>query len=259
MPERQSVKLKKKIIMSDISKEQGSTLNKAIEYNGKLEKLMPQTKLLIRCIFYAFISLLYLVIVIKVTWHDIIVGHLIAIGVVFLVLIVIPLPMILVSVGYLYEDLSKKVFIDREKKLIIIKKWNKEIIITKSDIVKSFHVKGVGKPRYRYYEGYEYVLLVLKERVRIYITNLLIDSQDIISLFSLNCKEIQTTTPFIDRRMGAGVFTTAEFEQKIKEFEVNFQDYPNEKLHGIIMSKKEYASYAIEAAKNILEKRKQKR
>ena len=118
--------------------------------------------------------------------------------------------------------------------------------------------RRVGKHRYRYFDGYEYVLLVLKERVRIYITNLLIDSQDIISLFSLNCMEIESTTPYIDRGMGAGVLTTKEFEQKVKEFELNFQDYPNEKLHSIVLSKKEYASYAIEAARNILEKRKQK-
>jgi len=244
--------------MSDISKEQGSISNKAIEHNSKLEKLETRAKPLARLLFYVVISLLFPIIVLMVTWHDIIAGHLIAIGVVLLALIVIPLPMILMSAGYLYEDLSKEVFIDREKRQIIIKKRNKEIIITKSDVVKSFHVKGVGKPRYRYFEGYEYVLLVLKERVRIYITNLLIDSQDIISLFSLNCMEIESTTPYIDRRLGAGVLTTKEFEQKVKEFELNFQDYPNEKLHSIILSKKEYASYATEAARNILKKRKQR-
>ena len=244
--------------MSDISKEQGSTSNKTIEHNGKHEKLEPRAKPLTQLVFYAAIALLFLVTVIMVTWHDIIVGHLAANVIVFLVLIIISLPMILMSVGYLYEDLSKKVFIDREKKRIIIKKGNKEIIITKSDIVESFHVKGSGVHRYRHLEEYEYVLLVLKERVRIYITNLLIDSQDIISLFSLNCREIKSAIPFIDRGMGAGVLTTEEFEQKVKEFELNFQDYPNEKLHSIVLSKKEYASYAIEAARNILEKRKQK-
>ena len=245
--------------MSDISKEQGSISNKTIEHNGKHEKLEPRAKPLAQLVIYATIALLFLVIVIMVTWHDIIIGNLIAIGVVLLALIVIPLPMILMSVGYLYEDLSKEVFIDREKEQIIIKKRNKEIIITKSDIVESFHVKGVGRHRIRHYDGYEYVLLVLKERVRIYITYLLIDSQDIISLFSLNCKEIKTATPFIDRGMGAGVLTTKEFEQKVKEFELNFQDYTNEKLHSIILNKKEYASYAIEAAIMILEKRKQRK
>ena len=234
-------------------------MNNTIDHNRKPEKLTPRAKPLARLIFHVTIAMLFIVTVIAVTWHDIIVGHITAIVVVLLILIFIPLPMILMSAGYLYEHLSKEVFIDREKKLIIIKKGKKEIIITKSDIVESFHVKGVGRHRIRHYDGYEYVLLVLKERVRIYITYLLIDSQDIISLFSLNCKEIKTATPFIDRGMGAGVLTTKEFEQKVKEFELNFQDYTNEKLHSIILNKKEYASYAIEAAIMILEKRKQRK
>jgi len=94
--------------MSDISKEQGSISNKAIEHNSKLEKLETRAKPLARLIIHATISFLYLLIVIMVTWHDIIVGHLTAIVVVLFILIFIPLPMFLISVGYLYEDLSKK-------------------------------------------------------------------------------------------------------------------------------------------------------
>ena len=228
------------------------------EYSNKIEKITPRRKKLVLFTVFFILALLFIIIIFRVAWHDIITGHLFAIGLILLISIVIPLPIIVLSTSYLYEDLSKEVFIDRGNKMIIIKKKNKEIIITKSDIVKSFHVKTLktGRARHNLENEYEYVLLVLKERKRIFITNLLIEPKEIISFFSLNCTEIIPMIPLIDRKMGSGVLTTDEFEQKVKEFEHSFHDTPNEKLHSIIRDKKVYASHAIEAARRILEKRK---
>ena len=235
-------------------------MNKIIEIHSGREQLKPRANALAKLIMSIVVALAFAGIVFLVTWHDITNGHVVAIGTVAFISILLPTPIIILSTIYLYEDLSKKVFIDREKGLLIIQKRKKETIITKADIADSYHIKArrQGRRSFILHDiGYEYVLLVLNERKRIFITYLLCDPKEIVSLFLLPCTKTKVAIPLLDRGLGSGVLTSEEYEQKVGEFELRFKNFPDEKLHTIVRNRKEYAPTAIEAAKKILEKRKQ--
>jgi hypothetical protein len=168
------------------------------------------------------------------------------------------LPPLILSITYFYIDLTKKVFIDVSQNRIIIRKRGKEIIIKQEDILDSFYVRVEDKWRYKgyYFPMYKYIVLILKERRRVFITNLLCEPELIINAMNLNRKLIYRNIPFINRNLGSGVLTTKEFESKVLEFENNFQEHPNYILADIISQRTVYADYAREAATRILKKRK---
>jgi len=168
-------------------------------------------------------------------------------------------PPLLLSITYFYTDLTKKVFIDEARKQIIVLKRGKETIIAQSEIMDSFYVKAdpfySGLSHYRF-PMYKYVMLVLKERKRVCITNLLCEPESIMRALDINSKLIYTDFPFIKWTLGGGVLTTKEYEAKVQEFENNFQEHSNTMLAEIINQKEVYADYAREAATRILNKRK---
>lgn len=168
-------------------------------------------------------------------------------------------PPLLLSITYFYTDLTKKVIIDQNQNQIIIKKRRKETIISHEVVMDSFYVKADDFFSYRRYRFpmYKHIVLILKERERVVITNLLCEPELIIETLNLNCKTIYRNIPFIDRFLGGGVLTTKEFESKVLEFENNFQGHSNSMLAEIINQKNIYADYAREAASRILSKRKQ--
>jgi hypothetical protein len=174
-------------------------------------------------------------------------------------LILFASPPLLLSITYFYTDLTKKVFLDESRKQIVIRKRGKETVITQSEIMDSFYVKAddfySGLRHYRF-PMYKYIMLILKERKRVCITNLLCEPEIIIRALDINCKLIYTDFPFIKWTLGSGVLTTKEFETKVQEFENNFQGHANSILTDIISQKKVYADYAREAATRILNKRK---
>jgi len=168
-------------------------------------------------------------------------------------------PPLLLSVTYFYTDLTKKVFLDESRKQIIVRKWGKETVITADEIKDSFYVKAdelfSGLRHYRF-PMYKYVMLILKERKRVCITNLLCEPEVVIRVLDLNYKLIYTDVPFIKWNLGSGVLTTKEYEAKVQEFEKNFQEHTNTKLADIVSQRNVYADYAREAATRILNKRK---
>jgi len=168
-------------------------------------------------------------------------------------------PPLLLSITYFYTDLTKKVIIDQTKNQIVIKKRGKVTIISHDDVMDSFYVKVDDFIGYRSYTFpmYKYIVLILKERERVYITNLLCEPELIIDTLNLNCKTIYRNIPFLNLTLGGAVMTTKEFEIKVLEFENNFQEHSNSMLAEIIDQKNIYADYAREAASRILSKRKQ--
>jgi hypothetical protein len=175
-------------------------------------------------------------------------------------LILLSSPPLLLSITYFYADLTKKVFLDETLKQIIIKKRGKEIVISQDEIMDSFCVQVDDFWNYRRgykFPMYKYIMLVLKERKRVVITNLLCEPEMIKSSMNLSCKLIYSNVPFINWTLGAGVLTTKEYEVKVLEFENNFREHSNSMLADIIHQKKVYADYAIEAAIRILNKRRQ--
>lgn len=176
----------------------------------------------------------------------------------YLLFIILVGPPLILSTTYFYVDLTKKVSIDMHTKRIIIREGGKETVITHNDVIESYYVRveNLGGSRYKF-PFYKYVLLVLKERKRVFITNLLCDPEFIIKHLDLNCKYINSNVPLIDRTLGECVLTSQEFENKVLEFENNFQDHSNEMLVNIINQKNVYTDYAREAASRILKRRKQ--
>ena len=59
-------------------------------------------------------------------------------------------PLFFISAGYLYEDLTKKVYLDPEKRQLLILKRGKKLIITGQDVVESYRV-SISSLRYRSY------------------------------------------------------------------------------------------------------------
>ena len=177
--------------------------------------------------------------------------------IIYILFIVLVGPPLVLSTTYFYIDLTKRVFIDENKKQLIIKSRRKEISITRNDIVESYYVRVASLRGSNYkFPFYKYILLVLKERKRIFITNLLCEPEFLIKHLDLNCKLINSNVPLIDRLLGEGVLTSKEFEDKVLEFENNFQVHSNATLSNIISQKNVYADYAREAASRILKKRK---
>lgn len=171
----------------------------------------------------------------------------------FAIIVIIPL---ILSSCYLYVDLTKKVIIDEKNKALIIKKSGKDTIITRHDILDSciIRTKKYGFSRSSF-PLYRYVILVLSERRRIFITNLLCEPEYIMNVLNLKNNVVETTIPFLDWKYGNGILTTKEFESKVIEYETLFQDHTDKTLNNIVLQKETYADYAREAAKRILKKR----
>ncbi len=169
------------------------------------------------------------------------------------ILVIIPL---ILSSCYLYVDLTKKVFIDEKNKALVIKKSGKDTIITRHDILDSCTIRT---KKYGFSRSslplYRYVILVLSERRRIFITNLLCEPEYIMNVLNLKNNVVETTIPFLDWKYGNGILTTKEFESKVLEYETIFHDHTDKMLNDIVLQTGTYADYAREAAKRILKKR----
>ena len=192
-----------------------------------------------------------IVIVIGVTWHDLIALRTDAIVVVSLFTIAL-LSQIVLPVSYIIEDYKKKIYIDKENQCIIVKKRGEEIRITNADIIKSYHLKAIH--RHHGIRGYEYVVLILPERKKVYITNLFCDSNDIISFLSLSCETLKAW-PMIDRTIGNAFLTTEEYEDKVNEFLEIFKNHSDDDLCKILRNRQDYAIYAVKAAQILLKER----
>ena len=171
----------------------------------------------------------------------------------FILTIIIFGPSFILAVTYLYQDLTQKVYIDEHQKQIIIRQKGNEIRISRQDIVEYFLVRVNEKHLHSYrYRPFNYILIVLKERQKIIITNLLIKPEYIIQFFNLYSTILEKNIPFIERSLGDRNLTSEEFENKVNEFINTFLNYSESELKQIICQKKEYADYARAAASRIL-------
>ncbi len=92
----------------------------------------------------------------------------------FLILLLLG-PSVILTVTYLLEDLRKSVLIDFNNQLVSVTKNGKTKVIKITDIVKSYHIRVEIKTYTHLFKCpfYEHIFLVLKERERYIITNLL--------------------------------------------------------------------------------------
>lgn len=163
------------------------------------------------------------------------------------------LPLFL-SCCYLYCDLTKKVFIDEINQILIIRKSGKNLVITPKEILDACIIRTNPGNR-SLFPLYRYVILILKERRRIFITNLLCEPEYIFNVLGLKMNVVESVIPFFDLNFGNAILTTKEFELKVLEYENLFKEHSDKMLNNIILQKETYTDYAREAAKRILKKR----
>ncbi|MFZ4400281.1 MAG: hypothetical protein ACOYO1_09620 [Bacteroidales bacterium] len=168
----------------------------------------------------------------------------------FLVLFSAP---IYLTVTYLFEDFNKSVTLDNSSSTIILRKRKTEIKISQNDIVTAYHVlvDKDSKARYRQ-TSFEYIILVLKERKRFIVTNLICEPLTLLKFIDIACKTTYYNIPLIDRDLGSEILTSEEYSDKVKEFEKNFRNHSTQELIKIINDKQSFIDSAREAAKNIL-------
>jgi hypothetical protein len=173
---------------------------------------------------------------------------------VFLVLFISP-PLLL-SITYFYTDLTKQIRIGENQ--ILVKKGGKLTVISHDDVVDSYYVRTDDIVSYRRYRFpmYRYIVLILKEGRRVFITNLLCEPELVIKTLALDNKIIYTDFPFLKWSIGSGVLTSKEYETKVLEFEKIFREHTNSRLAEIVSQRNVYADYAREAASRILKNRK---
>lgn len=216
-----------------------------------MQELKRRDSVIIRIALGIIIPVFFMLLAVRAAWHDLTVLRTDAILAVSLFIFVFTLPEIIVAVSYIIEDHNKKIYLDKENQRLIVKHKGEEVRVSQSDIVKSYHVES----RRRGVIGYEYVLLILPERKKVYITNLFCKSKDIISLFSLSCVNMQYMLPRIDRTIGNAFLTTEEHEEKVNEFRNIFKNHSDDELYHILRNRKDYAIYAVKAAQILLKER----
>jgi hypothetical protein len=167
-------------------------------------------------------------------------------------------PPIILSLTYIIEDINKSVMYDKSTHSVIIKKGRKEYVINQADIIAAYRISVEKKPYssnrgMRYcFPWFKYALIIIKERKRFFVTNLLCEPLEILNLLNMEYKDIYYNVPIIDRGIGSEFLTTAEFNKKVLEFEDEFKNHSEQELRGIIGDKKTYTDYSRQAARNLL-------
>jgi hypothetical protein len=164
---------------------------------------------------------------------------------------------IFLCLTYLIEDFRKTIILDNEFHSIIFQKGKNKITLSPNEIASIYHVLVDKESRFLYRQSsFEYIVIIIKERKRFYITNLICDPSVIINFLKIKDKTIYSNIPFIDRKLGFEVLTTEEFNKNVKEFECNFENYSKDQLIKIINDKGSYMDYARQAAINLLNRKK---
>lgn len=174
----------------------------------------------------------------------------------FLVASLPGLPPILLTFNYIAEDYNKTLILDSQTGNILIRKRNNEISVNKRDIIRVYYVRGYKRYPSQYnFIGYEYVILLLKEKQRLYITSLICDPKTIIDFTGLESINISKLIPFIGKKIGSDQLTASELDKRISEFVELYKNKTNSELISISDNKDQYADYAIKAAQRVLENR----
>jgi hypothetical protein len=160
-----------------------------------------------------------------------------------------------ISIGYLSEDLEKTVLIDNENHEIIITKDRKELRFQTNEIIKCYYVKGYENFRRSIFYGHKYLVFILKDYSRVFITNLIADPDDLIRELSLTVKTIETYIPNVDKGIGNAIYNKEEYDTKVKEFYSSFSGKSITELTTICKRSNIYSKYAIIAAKQLIKEK----
>jgi len=165
-------------------------------------------------------------------------------------------PPTILTITYFIEDFNKTLEFNLSSGEIIINK-NKNCWIINKDSILDFYIVKVDKYTFVRYQfpQYQYVLIILKDGDRIFITNLLSKPQRLIDFLKIIPHEINVLVPFIDRRIGEINLTPDKYEKKVKEFYHTFNIKTNSELIEICSQQAVYADYAREAARRLLKER----
>jgi hypothetical protein len=161
-----------------------------------------------------------------------------------------------ISISFLSEDIGKMVEIDKEKNSIIITKDGKEKQFQINDIIKCYYVKSSESISFRSIFFYhKYLILILKDYDKIFITNLIANSELIIAELGLKVDIIETYLPYVDKGIGSAIYNKQEYDKKVKQFYLSFADKTIDELKLICKRSNIYSIYAIIAAKQIIKEK----
>ncbi|MCZ8353090.1 MAG: hypothetical protein O9340_00035 [Cyclobacteriaceae bacterium] len=160
----------------------------------------------------------------------------------------------IITIHYLINDWGKEVSFESDS--IIIKQRGNEIKIKRSDIIEVVIVENENHRNLRYYK---YARIRTIDNKAFIVTSLIMQPIDLVNKLKVNHKEESVFLPIVKLNI-----QSEKEKKRIKlkrekmkiEFLENFKDYEDSKLRQIIGDKRKYADYAIEAANEILEKRK---
>ncbi len=160
----------------------------------------------------------------------------------------------IVTVQYLLNDWGKEVSFGQEG--VTINQKGKEIKIKKSDIDQ---IAVIENDNHRTLRNYKYARIKTKDGQALIVTSFIMEPMDLVNKLRINHKEESVYLPTINFDIQSEKEKDKikrDREKRKTEFLENFKDYEDSKLRQIIGDKKGYAEYAIEAATEILEKRK---
>jgi hypothetical protein len=171
-----------------------------------------------------------------------------------LVILMISVDAIL-TIQYILNDWGKDVSFENED--LLIRQKGKQIKLTKSEIEQIAVIENDGS---RHLRNYKYARIKTKDGKVFIVTSFIMDPMDIVNKLKVNHKEESVFfLPTINRSL-----QSEKQKQKLKrdrekkkiEFLDHFKDFDDSKLRQIAGDKKGYADYAVDAATEILERRK---
>lgn len=177
-----------------------------------------------------------------------------------ILLLVYPVgPYFYLAASYFIEEIKQDVSFNTTGNEIVVKRNGETISITRNEVVDCYYIKVERQgPRLKCY-GFEYILIILKERKRVYITNLRCNPKEVIGVLKINPKELHYMVPVLKRHIGDINQTTNEFVNSVNEFYERFKEKSDEQLLTICSQKNVYTPFAIKAARKLLNERAEKR
>jgi len=161
-----------------------------------------------------------------------------------------------ISISYLGEDVGKTLVIDKEENALIITKDGKEKQVLIKDIIKCYYVKSSESVFFRsIFYHHEYLVLILENYDKVFITNLIAKPSVIIDELGLKVDKIETYLPYVDKKIGSGVYNNEEYDLKVKAFYLSFVDKSIDELQLICKRSSLYSKYAIIAAKQVIKEK----
>lgn len=177
-----------------------------------------------------------------------------------LLIFLLPLPISLVVIGfyfhYFFTDRYKKIIVKPETKQLFILNNGKTNIIHKKDI-QEYSIVFTNNPRIPW-SSFRYARIKTINNESFIVTCLLVDPMELNNLLKIAYKKDQHLFPIIVSK----TLSSKEIEKRKKRYESQKQEFieqlfpvESDRLNKIIQNPIKYADYAVEAAKDVLQKR----